>query len=251
MGARRSDGRPRRSGASGRRLALLAAGALALLAAGPALSATRAISGACRVPDIYLTFNSVLPRTERLISRADPVRILVIGAHAEPRLPAVKKRPTLQSSLPSRLPDVPLTIIEATTVPATVAQDFRQLRVAVGEARPDLVIWNVGTGDVIAGTDGEAFEETLSEAVEWLQRQGIDLVLVDPPFLPEAREKNRYARIVQRIGELSDRQSLNVLRQNGATTYLFSSPQSGARGGIGVLCLPELLAEAIGRAALR
>ncbi len=56
---------------------------------------------------------------------------------------------------------------------------------------------------------------------------------------------------MQQINRVSDRESLNLLRQYGATTYLFSSPQSGARGASGRLCLPELLAEAIVRATLR
>lgn len=209
------------------------------------------MSGTCRVPDIYLTFNSLLPRTERLIDRSAPVRILVIGPQMDQRTLSAKKLTKLEQELGARLPDVRFTIVQDEAVPGLVREDFERMRAAVERTSPDLVVWQIGTGDALAGTSEDAFADTLDQAADWLRGRNIDLVLVDPPFLPDVRHEKRYGRIVQQIDRISDRESLNVLRQYGATTYLFSSPQSGARGASGQLCLPELLAEAIVRAALR
>lgn len=227
----------------------LVAGLLACLMGTPLEAGP--ISGTCRVPDVYLTFDSVLSRTERLIDRAAPVRILVIGPQMDKGALSQKKLTKLEQELAQRLPEIRFTITQEETVPGLAREDFGRIRQAVERAQPDLVVWQVGTGDALAGTDPSDFSRALDQAAEWLRGRDIDLILVDPPFLPNVPHEARYGRIVQQIDKVSDRERLNVLQQYGATTYLFSSPQSGARGTSGRLCLPELLAEAIVRSATR
>ena len=209
------------------------------------------ISGTCRVSDIYLTFDSVLSRTERLIDRAAPVRILVIGPEMDKAPLSTKKLSKLEQELAHRLPDIRFTILQEQAVPGLAREDFGRIRNAVERTHPDLVVWQVGTGDALAGTDPGDFSRALDQAAQWLEGRDIDLILVDPPFLPNVPHEARYGRIVQQIDTVSGRERLNVLQQYGATNYLFSSPQSGARGSSGRLCLPELLAEAIVRSATR
>ncbi|MEW6255950.1 MAG: hypothetical protein AB1592_08330 [Pseudomonadota bacterium] len=221
---------------------------MALLAAVPAEAA---VSRACRVPDVYLTFNSDLPRTTRLIDRAASVRVLVIGPQMDRHVLPPKKLSKLTQELEARLPGTRFSIVEENVVSGLAREDFDRIREAVNRVQPDLLIWQVGTGDAMAGTSDSSFADALDDAADWVREQDIDLILVDPPFLPNVRHESRYGRIVQQIDSLSDKESLNVLRQYGATTYLFASPQSGARGDEGRLCLPELLAEAILRASLR
>lgn len=239
----------RRESHRGGAMARLGSLLLASLLSGQALAGD--ISGTCRVPDIYLTFDSVLSRTERLIDRAAPVRILVIGPQMDKAALSTKKLGKLEHELARRLPDIRFTIAQEETVPGLVREDFGRIRQAVERSQPDLVVWQVGTGDALAGTDPNDFSRALDQAAEWLRGRNIDLILVDPPFLPNVPHEARYGRIVQQIDSISDRERLNVLQQYGATTYLFSSPQSGARGATGRLCLPELLAEAIVRSATR
>ncbi|WP_127088484.1 hypothetical protein [Aquabacter cavernae] len=231
-------------------LAALAAVAFLVFALTP-LPAVAGMSGSCRVPDVYLTFNNFLPRTTRLIDRAAPVRILVIGPQMDERILSSRKLSKLAQELQRRLPGARFTILEEDAVPGLAREDFDRIRASVERTEPDLLIWQVGSGDALAGTSDHSFSDTLDEAAEWLRGRDIDLILVDPPFLPNVRHEKRYGRIVQQMDSLSDKESLNVLQQYGATTYLFSSPQSGARGSAGRLCLPELLAEAIVRSALR
>lgn len=251
MASLRSQGAPAPAGRACLRLRRAALLLLGLLGLGVASAQAAGMSGTCRVPDIYLTFNSLLPRTERLIDRSEPVRILVIGPQIDQRAFSAKKLSKLEHELEARLPDVRFSIIEEEAVPGIVREDFERIRAAVERTSPDLVVWQIGTGDALAGTSEASFADTLDQAGDWLRGRNIDLVLVDPPFLPDVRHEARYGRIVQQINRVSDRESLNLLRQYGATTYLFSSPQSGARGASGRLCLPELLAEAIVRATLR
>lgn len=209
------------------------------------------MSHACRVPDIFLTFDSDLKRTERLVDRSAPVRILLLGPAAQRQAMSDRKRTRLETELSRRLPDIRFTVINWGSARGLVQDDFERLRAAVEQETPDLVVWQVGTGDALAATDAEAFSRTLEEAADWLKARGIDLVLIDPPFVAGTPHEHLYRRIVSEMDVLSDREHMNVVQQYGATSYLFASPQSGSRGTDGRLCLPELLAEAIVRAVTR
>ena len=51
-----------------------------------------------------------------------------------------------------------------------------------GGGRPDLVIWKVGTAEVLARTDTEEFARSLDDTVKWLKEHDIEVVLVDPQY---------------------------------------------------------------------
>ncbi len=210
--------------------------------------AQAAVSRACRVPEVFLTFDSDLKRTERLVDRSAPVRILLLGPSAQRQALSDKKRTRLEVELNRRLPDVRFSIVNWGSARGLVEDDFERLRAAVDEVAPDLVVWQVGTGDALAVTDADAFAQTLEAAADWLKGRGIDLVLIDPPFVPGTPHEQLYRRIVTKMDDLSDREHMNVVQQYGATRYLSSSPASGTPGADGRQCLPELLAEAIVRA---
>lgn len=238
--------------------ALASAGALALaLVAGPAQAD---VSLACRVPDALLTFDSELKRVEHLVDRSQPVRILRVRPPLEAPATAAVNMATLDRELARRLPDVLFTIIEARPPPGGARHDFEQIRATLDIVDPDLVIWQLGTGDALAATDPDDFADTLEEAADWIEGRDVDLVVIDPPFVPNVPYERRYLQLVQRIDAISLRDKMNVVSQYDATRYLLNHPLPSSIGAITGLsaqlenssnCMPELMAEAIVRAATR
>lgn len=218
------------------------------------------MSRLCRVPEIFLTFDSDLKRTERLVDRSQPVRILLIGPQPDRLAMSQHKRSRLEVELNRRLPDIAFTIIEEGPQPGLAREDFQRIRSAIEEFEPDLVIWQVGTGDALAATDPEDFALTLEQAADYLKGRDIDLVLIDPPFVPNVPHEKLYGRIVDQIDAVSDQEKMNVVQQYAATNYLLTHPVSPTpapvNGGTPAdqrtrLCMPELVAEAIVRAVTR
>lgn len=212
---------------------------------------------------MFLTFDSDLKHTGRLVDRSAPVRILLIGAQPDRPALSPQKRSRLEEELNRRLPDIVFTIIDDGPPPGLAREDFQRIRTAIEQWEPDLVIWQVGTGDALAATAPEDFAQTLEQAADYLKGRDIDLVLIDPPFVPQVPHERLFGRIVNQIDELSDQEKMNVVQQYAATNYLFTHPlpPTAANGATPALtttpeqrrrlCMPELIAEAIVRAATR
>jgi acyl-CoA thioesterase I len=236
---------------------LVRLGALAALsiivAATAALPAAASVSASCRIPDVFLNLPSDLKRTERLVDRARPVRIFVLGPSIGGTQLTERRRNRLFQELERRLPGVVFDIVDDGQAAGFAWDDFSRIRNEVARTEPDLVIWQVGTSEALAAVDPDRFGETLVQASDWLKGRGIDLILIDPPFLPKVQHEELYWRIVGKISEVSDKANLNLFRRYAAMQYLeqqrLPAPPPDARGRR--VCMSELVAEAIVKAVTR
>jgi acyl-CoA thioesterase I len=100
----------------------------------------------------------------------------------------------------------------------------------VEQARPDLVVWQVGTNDAIRHVSLERFTQCLKLTLAWLKEQRIDVVLVDPQYGEALAKDEYYGRVVTAIADVArdahvllvDRfESMRELaRQHGDRFYL-------------------------------
>jgi hypothetical protein len=216
--------------------------AATLLLPGPALAA---VSEGCRVPDAYLAMPSALDRTRHLVRTKKPVRVMVIGPVLGPSRGA---RSLLESALESRLPGINFEIIQALS-PGLASDDFMRLRSLIAERSPDLVIWQVGVRDAMAASDVEEFEDVLGAASDWVDAEGLDLVLIDPPFIPHVAHERIYIPYIGEISEVSRTERVPLLRRYAAMQYLDAeADRASLADGAQPRCMPELVAEAIVRA---
>lgn len=215
---------------------------LCLLASGPSFAA---VDDSCHVPEAYLDFYGSLDRTERLVFQKKPVRIAILGPVFGVGAP---HQFSLEKALEKRLPGVGFHITQVLSH-GLAEDDFTQMRQVVKRFSPDLVIWQVGVPDAIAASNVGEFERVLDQATSWVDRRGVDLILVDPPFVPNVRHERIYTPYVGEIGELSRSTGIPTLRRYAAMQYLVSEAQKERRSAEHrTPCMPELMAEAILRA---
>ncbi|MCZ8104397.1 MAG: hypothetical protein O9972_41685 [Burkholderiales bacterium] len=210
----------------------------------------------CRVPEVYLKMPGDLSRTVRLADRGTAVRIMVVGPRIGGPSFSEKKRNRLLQALEKKLPGMDFDLVDEGRGAVPAAKGFEAMREEFATIRPDLVLWQVGTPDALNHADPEALGRTLVQAAEWLRAQSIDLILIDPPFVPNVVHEPLYARIVGKIGEVSAQSNINLLRRYAATQHLDNErrkkPASDAVDAPPQQsCLPDLVAEAIYRAVMR
>jgi hypothetical protein len=247
----RADSRLRR-GAAAIAVALIA---LVVAAAAPPPRPAPRLSPACRVPEVYLTFPQALRNTGRLIDRHRPVRVLVVGRTLVPPIWARRHANQLEWELERRLPGTDFVIIDDRDATGLAADVFGRIQTEVFDAEPDLVIWEIGASDAIAAADPEILGATIRAAAHWLHAHNIDVVLVDPPFVPQVAYERIYWPIVGEIGQVSDLLGINLLRRYAVLQYWDIRNVRGEHRQALLAgkrpCMTELLAEAIVRAAGR
>ncbi len=237
------------------RAAAAAAGLLAAVLSFAPQPASAGVSAGCRIPDVYLNLPRGLDRTERLVDRNRPVRIYALGPFLSDPSRIERRRSRLQQELEARLPWMRFEFSDDPFGSGLAGTDFERIRREVARAEPDLVIWQVGTQDALAATDPDTFEQTLRQAAGWLRKRNIDLVLIDPPFVPNVAHEKLYWRIVGKIGEVSQRAGLNLFQRYASSRHIaleqqkLSSPPANAENRR--VCMAELVAEAIVKAVTR
>lgn len=213
------------------------------------------------MPEVYLKLATDLPRTENRLDRGgEPLRILVLGPRIGGPSLSERKRNRLLSELERRLPGTSVEIVDEGRGAVPAARGFESMRDEVARVKPDLVLWQVGTLESLAASDTDALGRIIENAADWLKSRSIDLILIDPPFVPNVGHETLYWKVVGKIGEVSDRSRINLLRRYAATQHLDQErrkqPASQAAAVETVpsphqACLPELVAEAIQRAVAR
>ena len=82
---------------------------------------------------------------------------------------------------------------------------MKRLQSSVIDAKPDLVIWQVGTNAVLRNLDPVETEKLVEDGVTRIQAAGADVVLVDPQYSPRVTERGANAtRMVRMLGKVAE-----------------------------------------------
>jgi acyl-CoA thioesterase I len=78
-----------------------------------------------------------------------------------------------------------------------------RMKKEVEQAKPDLVVWQVGTNDAIRHVSLERFKDCLRTTLAWLRQQKIDVVLIDPQYGEALTKDEYYEKVVDAIAEVA------------------------------------------------
>jgi acyl-CoA thioesterase-1 len=128
-----------------------------------------------------------------------------------------------------------------------------RMKKEIDDARPDLVVWQVGTNDALRHVNIERFKICLRTTLAWLAERRIDVVLIDPQYGEALARDEYYERVVAAIAEVArearvllvDRfETMRELhRQHGDRFYLASDNLH--LNDTGHRCMAEQLARSI------
>lgn len=171
----------------------------------------------CNVPDSLVTQDQSLPRIGFKLRNDLPIKVIAIGSsstqghgasspsHAYPARLAVE--------LSELWPRAQLTVINRGVGGDRTAQMMARFDRDVLAEKPDLVIWQVGTNDSLAGDTIDSMRELILEGIDTLEMAGIDVILMSPQYAPRFNERADHLLRVEAVRGTAQEKHIGVFRR--------------------------------------
>jgi len=218
------------------RLAASAA-VLALLAA--ALAAARTAPAACPVSPDHVVANDGLTRSRAAVAEGR-LTILAMGSSSIEGVgasrPELAFTPLLEAGLERRLPGVEVTVVNRGIGGETARETADRLARETAAVRPDLVIWQIGTNDVLRDRPMDDVFADFRRGEAVLDAAGVDVLLVDPQRLPEETDNPSFRGRNPALAEMARLIALEGGRKHYAVQGRFAAMGGWSgleRGGVG------------------
>lgn len=162
--------------------------AAGMLLVSPASRRVEARLDQCGLTAVPAALDMRLPHVAKTLAAGGPVVIVAFGSSSTYGTGASARDKTYPSRLAAllarRFPDTRVTVFNRGIGGEDAATTLQRVDRDVVAAHPDLVIWQVGTNDVLHDVDPAAAGAIIREGVMRMQRAGIDVILMDLQFAP-------------------------------------------------------------------
>lgn len=240
--------------------------AVAALAATVALPiAARAEQPRCDAQLNPVRFAVPLSRVGHKLSIGQPITIVAIGssstAGAGASSPAATYPSRLQAELAQRFPGRDIKVINRGVNGEEVPDMLKRFDEAIVAAKPDLVIWQLGTNSVIRDHDIANRGASIYFGVKKIRATGADVILLDPQYAPKVIAKPEAEHMVELIAVTAKQEDVDlyprfdVMRHWRDADHMdfkaFVSPDGLHMNDWSYACLAKSLAHSIAEAAQR
>ena len=191
--------------------ALLAALALPLSARAetPALT--------CDTPLDLIRLANPLSHVAQKLTDGAPITIVAIGssstAGAGASSPAKSYPSQLAVELKKQFPNNSITVLNRGANGEEVADMLKRFDKAVVAAKPDLVLWQLGTNSVIRDHMFNDHGAAIRDGLNKIRSTGADVVLIDPQFAPKVIVKSEAEHMVELIAETAKVENVDLFRR--------------------------------------
>ena len=157
---------------------------------------------ACLAANRGLSLGAPLPRVTARLKAGDRIRIVTIGSSSTVGLWVMSSAATypevMRRELAELRPTLRIEVINRGRLGDTIAGAIVRFERDVLAYWPDLVVWQLGTNDVVWGGRAEGHQHRIIEGVRALKGIGADVILMDL----------QYARMVLASSQHSDMQAI-------------------------------------------
>jgi acyl-CoA thioesterase-1 len=163
----------------------------------------RAAAPGCDAPLELVRFANPLARVAQKLTSGKPITIVAIGssstAGAGASTPAANYPSRLQVELAQRFRGHPIKVINRGIGGEEIGDMLKRFDKAVVAAKPDLVLWQLGTNSVVRDHPLSDHGAAIRAGVSKIRATGADVVLIDPQFAPKVIVKPDAAHMVELI----------------------------------------------------
>lgn len=180
-------------------------------------SSARFDSARCAVPESLVVQEQPLPHVGFKLRNGLPIKIVAIGSSST----AGHGASSPSHSYPARLavellelwPSAQLTVVNRGVGGDRTTQMMTRFERDVLAEKPDLVVWQVGTNESLAGDTIHAMRELILEGIDTLEMAGIDVILMSPQYAPRFNEKPDHLLRVEAVRATGREKHVGVFRR--------------------------------------
>jgi acyl-CoA thioesterase-1 len=219
----------------------------------------------CAVSASAFTAGHWFARTASRLERGQPVTIVAVGSSstfgAGASSSAASYPSRLEALLRSRFPNASIKVLNRGVNGEEAAEMLARFDRDVLAAKPDLVLWQVGTNAVLRNPVVTGQATLIRRGIERLKASNADVVLIDPQYAPMVIARPQAQRMVDLIGFEANEEKAGVLRRFALMRNWhevghmrfgdFVSPDGLHMNDWGYDCIARHLAGAIGDAVAR
>jgi acyl-CoA thioesterase-1 len=219
----------------------------------------------CRVSAAAVSTGQWFARTAARLSERKPVTIVAIGSSSTFGMGASSSAAAyparLEALLKERFPDASIKVLNRGVNGEDAAEMLVRFDRDVIAAKPDLVLWQVGTNAVLHNPEITGQASLIRLGIERLKATGADVVLIDPQYAPALIARPHVRQMVELIRAEAHEEGAGVLRRFALMRSWYESRHMTfadfvARDGLHLNdwsydCIARQLAGAIGSAVVK
>jgi lysophospholipase L1-like esterase len=169
----------------------------------------------CRSPKGGAQAMGTLPHVASKLAAGEPVLIIAFGSSSTEGYGSTAPEFTYPSRLAAQLkrayPTADITVLNRGKGGEDAPEMMARLQNEVINARPDLVIWQVGTNAVLRNLDPAETGKMIEDGIGRIQAGGADLVLVNPQYSPAVNEKpESTSKMIQLLNKVAALRKVGV-----------------------------------------
>ena len=169
----------------------------------------------CLAPKGVAKSMGSLPHVAARLASGEPVVIVAFGSSSTNSYGATSPDFAYPNRLAAQLhrkyPTADITVVIRGKGGEDAPEMMKRLQTEVIDAKPDMVIWQVGTNAVLRNLDPAETAKLVEEGVARIQAAGADVVLVDPQYSPRVNEHAEGAsKMVKLLGKVAALRHIGV-----------------------------------------
>lgn len=191
--------------------------AMVLLLLSPGRRHAQADIDHCAASGDVTALEMPLPHVAQSLAKGGPLTIVAFGSSSTYGTGASgpdKSYPSrLAKLLASRFPNMEIDVLNRGVGGEVAGTTLERINTDVIAAHPDLVIWQVGTNDLLHDIDPADAEELIRTGTERMKAAGIDVVLMDLQFAPAILQHPRYREMERAIASAAHTEDVPVIHR--------------------------------------
>jgi lysophospholipase L1-like esterase len=176
-----------------------------------------AAGAACGAPPDIEQNLAPLPHLSARIGRGGPVTIIALGSSTTEGTgashPSYSYPSRLRAELADRLPGIDVQVLNRGVGGDTTAAMLARMEHDAIAPHPDLVIWQVGSNDVLDDGDPAAVGDVIHQGVARLKAAGADVILMDIQYAPAILDHEVYRAMQETIAAAARADGVPLFRR--------------------------------------